>query len=270
MPKNFIEELMQKNILITNDDGFESPGLHALADALRPLGHVTIVAPTTEKSACAHSLTLTRPLRFVQIDDDFFKLDDGTPSDCVYLALHALFDENRWPDLIVSGINIGANMGEDVTYSGTAAAAMEGVLQGVPSIAFSQVFERGEDVLKDFDFALAKNVAFSLVERIFKEGFPLPPREFLNVNIPYCTPSTCKGIKVTRYGRRKYGNEAHLHRNPRGLEYYWIGTPSLGWEATEDGNCDLQAIEDGYISICPTRLDLSSYESIKRLDHWLK
>lgn len=261
---------MQKHILITNDDGFESPGLHALADALSSLAHVTVVAPTTEKSACAHSLTLTRPLRFVQIDDDFFKLDDGTPSDCVYLALHALFCENKWPDLIVSGINIGANMGEDVTYSGTAAAAMEGVLQGVPSIAFSQVFNKGEEVLKDFDFALAKQTAHDLVKRILHQGFPLPPREFLNVNIPYCSPSTCKGIRTTKYGKREYGNEAHLHRNPRGLEYYWIGAPSLGWEASKDGACDLKAIEDGYVSITPTKLDLSAHESIQKVDSWLK
>jgi len=260
---------MQKHILITNDDGFESPGLHALADALSSLAHVTVVAPTTEKSACAHSLTLTRPLRFVQIDDDFFKLDDGTPSDCVYLALHALFCEDKWPDLIVSGINIGANMGEDVTYSGTAAAAMEGVLQGVPSIAFSQAFKRGEEVLKDFQFELAKQTAFDLVKRILTDGFPLAPREFLNVNIPYCSPSTCKGIRTTKYGKREYGNEAHLHRNPRGLEYYWIGAPNLGWEASKDGDCDLRAIQDGYVSITPTKLDLTANESIKRLENWL-
>jgi 5'-nucleotidase len=261
---------MKKHILITNDDGFESPGLRALSEALSPLAHITIVAPTTEKSACAHSLTLTRPLRFIQIDDDFFKLDDGTPSDCVYLALHALFCENKWPDLIVSGINLGANMGEDVTYSGTAAAAMEGVLQGVPSIAFSQVFNRGEEVLQDFDFALAKTVAFDLVKRIFENGYPLPKREFLNVNIPYCAPSSCKGFKTTRFGRREYGNEAHLHRNPRGLEYYWIGAPSLGWESSKDGNCDLKAIQDGYVSITPTKLDLSAHESIQKVTKWLK
>lgn len=260
---------MEKQILITNDDGFESPGLHALADALKPLGKVTIVAPTTEKSACGHSLTLTRPLRFVQISDDFFKLDDGTPTDCVYLALNALFHENKMPDLIVSGINLGANMGEDVTYSGTAGAAMEGVLQGIPSIAFSQVFEKGEENLSTFDFELAKKTAYDLAKRVFEKGFPLSNRQFLNVNIPYLSAKSCKGIKTTCFGKRKYGNEAHLHRNPRGLEYYWIGAPSLGWKAGRDKSCDLGAISDGYVSISPTLLDLSAYHSMTKVNDWL-
>ncbi|MCD8476655.1 MAG: 5'/3'-nucleotidase SurE, partial [Sulfurospirillum sp.] len=132
-----------KRILITNDDGFESAGLHALARALRPLGHVTIVAPSSEKSACGHSLTLTRPLRFISLEETFFKLDDGTPTDCIYLSLNALFEGENKPDLIVSGINKGSNLGEDITYSGTASAAMEGALHGVPSIAISQVYVGG-------------------------------------------------------------------------------------------------------------------------------
>ncbi|NLC28810.1 MAG: 5'/3'-nucleotidase SurE [Campylobacteraceae bacterium] len=261
---------MKKQILITNDDGYESPGLHALVDALRPLGRVTVVAPTTEKSACGHSLTLTRPLRFVQVSDDFFKLDDGTPTDCIYLALNALFYENKMPDLIVSGINLGANMGEDITYSGTAGAAMEGVLQGVPSIAFSQVFEKGEENLSTFNFALAKRTAYDLVKRVFEKGFPLKDRQFLNVNIPYLPPALCNGIRTTCFGRREYGNEAHLHRNPRGLEYYWIGAPSLGWEANKDNGCDLSAIKDGYVSITPALLDLSAYRSLSKVNDWLE
>ncbi len=139
-----------KEILITNDDGYESEGLLALIDALKDFGHITVVAPSTEKSACGHSLTLTRPLSFVSVGDDFYKLDDGTPSDCVYLALNSLFEFKK-PDLLVSGINKGSNMGEDITYSGTAAAAMEGVLQGIPSIAISQVMDFTQPV---GDFAL--------------------------------------------------------------------------------------------------------------------
>ena len=132
-----------KQILITNDDGYESDGLLALIEAVKDLGQVTIVAPATEKSACGHSLTLTRPLRFVSVGDDFYKLDDGTPSDCVYLALHSIFEENK-PDLVLSGINRGANMGEDITYSGTASGAMEAALHGIPSIALSQVMTKTE------------------------------------------------------------------------------------------------------------------------------
>ena len=127
-----------KEILITNDDGFEARGLLELASALRGVANVTIVAPSSEKSACSHSLTLTRPLRFIKLDDGFFKLDDATPADCVYLALRALY--NRKPDLVISGINHGANVAEDVTYSGTCGGAMEGVLQGIPALAVSQFY----------------------------------------------------------------------------------------------------------------------------------
>lgn len=260
---------MSKRILITNDDGFESPGLKALVEALSPLAKITVVAPTTEKSACGHSLTLTKPLRFVQISDDFFKLDDGTPSDCIYLALNALFCEDSLPDLIVSGINLGANMGEDITYSGTAGAAMEGVLQGIPSIAISQVFEKGDENLNIFDFALAKKTIFDIAQKIFKEGYPLEEREFLNINIPYLPISKSNGIKITSYGKRDYGNEAHLYRNPRGLEYYWIGAPSLGWESSISRCCDLKAINDGYVSVTPTMLNLTAKSSIKRVQNWI-
>lgn len=259
----------KKRILITNDDGFESEGLLALVEAMRPLGEVTVVAPTTEKSACGHSLTLTRPLRFVQIADDFFKLDDGTPTDCIYLALHALFNEDKKPDLVVSGINLGANLGEDITYSGTASAAMEAVLQGIPAIAFSQVFERGGASLDRFGFNLAKETATTLARKVLTEGFPLGKRRFLNVNIPPCSPSACQGMRVTSLGKRLYGNEAHLHRNPRGLEYYWIGAPALQWKSTDKKFCDLTAVGEHYVSITPIHLDLSAYDEMQRLDTWL-
>ena len=151
-----------KKILITNDDGYESEGLLALIDALKDMAHITVVAPSSEKSACGHSLTLTRPLSFVSVGDDFFKLDDGTPSDCIYLALHSMFENNK-PDLVISGINKGSNMGEDITYSGTAAGAMEGVLQGVPAIAISQVMDFTQP---SGDFALAKLPKPAAVERV--------------------------------------------------------------------------------------------------------
>ncbi|WP_457597739.1 5'/3'-nucleotidase SurE [Hydrogenimonas sp.] len=259
-----------KRILITNDDGFESPGLHALVEALRPLGHITVVAPTLEKSACGHSLTLTRPLRFVEIDDDFFKLDDGTPTDCVYLSKYALFDERTPPDLVVSGINKGANMGEDITYSGTAAAAMEAVLQGIPGVAISQVCgHSGCREVDELGYELAKEAAFRVCRKILDGGFPLPKRRFLNINVPPIAPSECRGYRVTKAGYRLYGNDAQVHRNPRGEEYYWLGLHPLRWVKDEKMLCDFEAIAAGYVSVTPIQLDLTSYEDLDRLEKWL-
>ncbi|WP_458700775.1 5'/3'-nucleotidase SurE [Sulfurospirillum sp. 1307] len=258
-----------KQILITNDDGFESDGLKALVEALKPLGHVTVVAPTTEKSACGHSLTLTRPLRFVKLDDDFYKLDDGTPTDCIYLSLHALFKEDNLPDLVVSGINKGSNMGEDITYSGTASAAMEAVLQGVPAIAISQVYENGVESIKKYGYDLAQKYAYEISKKILDGGFPLGERRFLNINIPPIKLSECKGIKVTHAGYKMYNNDAHLHRNPRGEEYYWIGTHVLDWQPSKNKSCDLSAIEDGYVSVTPIKLDMSAYEDMNKLSEWV-
>ncbi len=256
-----------KRILITNDDGFDSPGLHALAEALRPLGRVTIVAPTLEKSASGHSLTLTRPLRFIEVADDFFKLDDGTPTDCVFLALNKLYDEHHRPDLVISGINKGANMGEDITYSGTAAAAMEAVLQGIPALAISQVCDNGCEAL---DYTLARATVVPLARRILTEGFPLPPRHFLNVNIPPILPDQCQGLRITRAGRRAYANNADVHRNPRGIEYYWIGLPRFDWIPDKGENVtDFEAIEQGYVSLTPVQLDMTAHAAIAPLREWL-
>ena len=143
-----------KHILVTNDDGFDSKGLLALVEALKPLGKVTVVAPTTEKSACGHSLTLTRPLHFVELEKDFYKLDDGTPTDCIFLSLNKLFENDNKPDIVISGINVGANMGEDITYSGTASAAMEAVLQDIPAIAISQVYNNGGETIDTYGYDL--------------------------------------------------------------------------------------------------------------------
>jgi len=256
-----------KEILVTNDDGYESDGLHALIEALRPLGHVTVVAPASEKSACGHSLTLTRPLRFVSVEDDFYKLEDGTPSDCVYLALHSIF-ENRKPDLIVSGINRGANMGEDITYSGTVSAAMEGVLYDVPSIAVSQVLTHSQAGNMEYDYHLAATVTASLVQKIFASQFPLEPRKLLNLNIPNLTSKEqFKGIKITKAAHRYYGNDAHRHVNPRGEEYWWLGLHPLEWR--DDLECDFNAIMEGYASLTPIMLDLTCHNSLSSLKQWL-
>ncbi|MDD5158275.1 5'/3'-nucleotidase SurE [Sulfurimonas sp.] len=255
-------------ILVTNDDGYEANGLLSLVEALRELDDVSVVvvAPANEKSACGHSLTLVRPLRFVSVGDDFYKLDDGTPSDCVYLSLSAMYGDSK-PDLLVSGINRGSNMGEDITYSGTCAGAMEAVLHDIPAIAISQVMDFSNPA---GDFTLAKKVIKELVLKIKNGSFPLPPREFLNVNIP-SDVSEAKMV-VTYAGYRVYANDAHLHRNPRGEEHYWLGLHPLNFSARvgNSGISDYEAIEAGHVSISPIQLDMSAYKSINRLEDWIK
>jgi len=258
-----------KQILVTNDDSFESEGLEALVEALKPLGHVSVVAPTTEKSACGHSLTLTRPLNFIKVKEDFYKLDDGTPTDCVFLSLNKLFTKENRPDIVISGINIGSNMGEDITYSGTASAAMEAVLQGIPAIAISQVYKNHGESIKELGYGLAQESIVTLVKKIFADEFPLPSRRFLNVNIPPVPTSECKGFKVTRAGNRLYAHNAEVHYNPRGKEYYWIGLPELGWMETKGHTTDFEAINDGYVSITPVHLDMTSYDDIESLSEWI-
>jgi 5'-nucleotidase len=257
-----------KHILITNDDGYESKGLKALIEALKPLANITVVAPSTEKSACGHSLTLTRPLHFIQLEENFYKLDDGTPSDCVFLALNKLFANNK-PDLVISGINIGSNMGEDITYSGTASAAMESVLQGIPAIAISQVYAESGKSIDEFGYSLAQDAIYELVKKIFTDNYPLPKRKFLNINIPPIAKEDSKGYKITRAGNRLYAHNAEVHYNPRGKEYYWIGLPELGWMDTKGHITDFEAINEGYISITPIMLDMTSYSDIESLKEWL-
>ncbi|WP_172201731.1 5'/3'-nucleotidase SurE [Campylobacter sp. RM16188] len=250
-----------KEILITNDDGFEAKGLHELARALKeiPDTNVTIVAPSSEKSACAHSLTLTKPLRFIKIDDNFFKLDDATPSDCVYLALHALY--NKKPDLIISGINHGANLGEDITYSGTCGAAMEGVLQGVKSIAFSQFYKN--DSIDMLGFSLAREIVKFIIPRVLDGRICLPERQFLNVNIPAVTQKDFKGYQVVPVGRRSYATHATLNRNPRGVEYYWLGNAALDYEQGDPS--DISVVNEGYASLTPIMLDMTAHASLNSL-----
>jgi len=259
--------MSRKKILITNDDGYESEGIAALREALLPLGDVTVVAPSTEKSACGHSLTLTRPLHFIKLDENFYKLDDGTPSDCIFLALNKLFADQK-PDIVISGINIGSNMGEDITYSGTASAAMEAVLQEIPGIAISQVYAEHGKSIDEYGYELAMESIAILVEKIFADQFPLPARKFLNVNVPPLPPQECKGFKVTRAGNRLYAHNAQVHYNPRGKEYYWIGLPELGWMETKGHITDFEAINDGYISVSPIELDMTAHNEIVQLQEW--
>jgi 5'-nucleotidase len=257
-----------KKILLTNDDGFDSPALLALVEALTPLAEVITVAPTLEKSACGHSLTLTKPLRFVELKPNFYKLDDGTPTDCVFLALHKIYKETM-PDLVISGINIGANMGEDITYSGTASGAMEAVLQGVPAIAISQDFSDEMSEKDGFNYELAKESIVHLVTKIFDGSFPLAPRKFLNINIPALTPNQSKGFRVTKTGSRVYSNDADSHTNPRGQEYFWIGLVNHEWRENKGQMTDVEAVKSGYISITPIHLDMTSHQDIKELEKWI-
>jgi 5'-nucleotidase len=160
-------------------------------------------------------------------------------------------------------------MGEDITYSGTASGAMEAVLQGIPAIAISQVYRDHGKSIDTLGYDLAKESIVTLVKKIFANDFPLPSRRFLNVNIPSISPKECKGFKVTRAGNRLYGHHAEVHHNPRGKEYYWIGLPILGWMETTGHVTDFEAINDGYVSITPVQLDMTSYDDISALDSWL-
>ena len=254
-----------REILITNDDGFEARGLLELASALREIAHVTIVTPSSQKSACSHSLTLTRPLRFIAIGDDFYKLDDATPSDCVYLALRALY--SRKPDLVISGINHGANVAEDITYSGTCGGAMEGVLQGIPSIAISQYYKA--DSLDKYGFSLACDLALNLVKRIFERGFPLPAKQFLNLNVPALSASEFLGVKCAKIGDKFYGTDATLNRNPRGEEYYWLGNATFEFDRNKNKDCDIELLMQGWATLSPVKLNLTAEEQLAGLEKWL-
>ncbi len=261
--------MQRKEILITNDDGYEAKGLHALIEAIQSLENVnvTIVAPANEKSACGHSLTLTKPLRFIGVDDNFYKLEDGTPSDCVYLSLSAIYGEEKKPDLVISGINYGSNMGEDITYSGTCAGAMEAVLHDIPAFAISQVVDFSDAFV---DYTLAAKAAKKIASMLLDAKLILPKREFLNINIP--PHKSDAKFRVTYAGYRHYFNDAHLHKNPRGEEYYWLGLHPLSFEkraSKEHLISDFEAIEAGDISITPVMLDLTSYKSMQHLEEIL-
>ena len=255
-----------KEILITNDDGFEARGMLELACALKKIANVTIVAPSSEKSACSHSLTLTKPLRFIKLDDGFFKLDDATPSDCVYLGLEMLFNAKK-PDLIISGINHGANVAQDITYSGTCGGAMEGVLQGIPSLAVSQFYMN--DSLDRYGFDLACEITLNLVEKIFKNGFPLPTKQFLNLNFPAVGKAEFKGLKVVPCGDKFYSTDAQTNRNPRGWEYHWLGLTDFNFDKSLNLNTDIGLLTEGYATLTPISLNLTAHNELKSVEKWL-
>jgi 5'-nucleotidase len=239
-------------ILVTNDDGINSAGIRALADALTDLGEVHVVAPDREQSAVGHALTLHRPLRVDTIGERWSAVN-GTPSDCVNLAVLGLLSEP--PVLVVSGVNHGSNLGDDVTYSGTVAAAMEGALLGVPSMAVSQVEPDATG------FAAAGEVARLVAMRVLVEG--LPRQTLLNVNVP---PGRLAGIRLTRLGRRVYREKAVREVDPRGRPYYWIGAGPPEWDEDEDS--DISAIRGGFATVTPVHLDLTNYSVLRRMAEW--
>jgi 5'-nucleotidase len=238
-------------ILVTNDDGGRSDGIHALARALAALGEVTIVAPHVEASAIGHALTLRRPLRMEQVGEGVFEVD-GTPTDCVNVAVVKLF--HALPDLVVSGINKGLNLGDDVTYSGTVAGAMEGALLGIPSIAVSLERTHGE-----YDFAPAAAAAATIARVVLREG--LPGRTFLNLNAPLGQP---RGFRLTVQARRNHVTVVDERLDPRGRPYYWIEEGQNDWEPHD--RSDYQAVRDGYISVTPLHPDLTDHAALSRLE----
>jgi 5'-nucleotidase len=237
-------------ILVTNDDGIYSEGIRKLAAALAPIGDVTIVAPDREQSAASHALTLNHPLRLLQLEEKAW-IVDGTPTDCVNLGVLKLMKDDR-PDLVVSGINFGPNLGDDVTYSGTISAAFEGALLNIPSIALSAL------VGEHFSFDRCAEFAALLTRRVL-EG-DRNPAIILNVNFPL---GAFAGVKVTKLGRRIYSEGIIERRDPRGRTYYWIGGGAPTWHPGE--GTDFEAVESGFVSITPLHLDLTHYDSIPRL-----
>lgn len=241
-------------ILVCNDDGIRSEGIVTLARAMKRLGDVYIVAPDREQSAVSHALTLHRPLRFENIADKAYAVD-GTPTDCIILAVNGGILPRK-PDLIVSGINKGGNLGEDVSYSGTVSAAMEGTLLGIPSIAVSLVGR------SDFDFTTSAAFALKLARLTLKNG--LPKDTLLNVNVP--KGDKVKGVRITRQGKRVFGDIVHEKTDPRGKKYYWIGGDMLRWEGGDD--TDFASITKGYVSITPVHLDMTNYSAISEMQFW--
>jgi 5'-nucleotidase len=242
-------------ILLTNDDGFRAAGIGLLRQALAPLGRVIVVAPERQQSAAGHALTLTSPLRINWVDEDTISVD-GTPTDCVLLAMRGLLD--RRPDILVSGMNHGPNLGDDVTYSGTVAAAFEGTLLGLPSIAISV------NAWHEPDFSAGAAFGPRIVQEVLQHG--LPNGALLNVNVPSLPIQAVQGVKITRLGKRVYRDDVVKQTDPRGKDYYWIGGKEPIWLPGEE--TDFDAVERGMISITPLHLDLTDYKSIDTLRSW--
>lgn len=243
------------NILVTNDDGILAPGLALLADVCRAVANVTVVAPDREQSATSHALTLHRPVRPMRRPDGAFQVD-GTPTDCVMLALEALMPER--PEFVFSGVNHGPNMGEDVLYSGTVAAAMEAVALGVPGIAISFAGNQAETL------ATYRDLLVGLVRRITAAG--LPRDTLLNLNLPRVPAGEVKGVRATRLGSRFFSGSLARMKDPWGKEIFWIGGGTITWTGGEDS--DHVAVGEGYVSVTPLHMDLTNYPLLETVRGW--
>lgn len=242
-------------ILVTNDDGFDAPGLTALIEAVEPLGRLVVAAPDREQSGASHSLTLDRPLRAIEVAEGRFRIT-GTPTDCVHLAFYALTGE-RSPALVVSGINRGLNIGDDVTYSGTVAGALEGALLHVPSLAFSAQ----TDASGHADYGPTAALARRMAAEVLRRG--LPAGVLLNVNVPSGRP---KGLRITRQGSRTYRATAEQRLDPSGRPYYWIAGMDMTPAGEPDG--DHAALHDGFVSVTPLHANLTHEASLPVLREW--
>lgn len=243
-----------RKLLLSNDDGVHAPGLRALYEGLSAHARLRVVAPDRDKSGASNSLTLSRPLALTALDNGFYSVD-GTPADCVYLGVNGVWDEK--PDLVISGINHGGNLGDDVLYSGTVAAAMEGRNLGMPAIAMSLVGSRY--------FETAGRVAASLVGAA--DSLSLPPRSLLNVNVPDLPWEQVRGFRVTRMGYRGPSTEPLKVQDPRGRDRYWIA--AAGENADDGPDTDFAAIEAGYVSITPLQTDLTRHAALQDVQGWL-
>ncbi|MDD1612474.1 MAG: 5'/3'-nucleotidase SurE [Methylococcaceae bacterium] len=245
------------HILLSNDDGYLAEGLAALADALRPYADISVVAPDRNRSAASNSLTLDMPLRAHVADNGFIKVD-GTPTDCVHLAITGLLEPE--PDMVFAGINHGANLGDDVLYSGTVAAATEGRFLGLPAVAISLVCTE-----EPKHFATAAEVAVVLLRRLLLK--PLPRDTLLNVNVPDVAIHDLKGYRATRLGQRHKSEPMIKQSDPRGRTVYWVGPP--GAEQDAGPGTDFDAVSAGFVSITPLQLDLTLYDRINTVRNWL-
>lgn len=243
-------------ILISNDDGIESIGIRALSEAAREFGEVTVVAPHRERSTSGHSLTLHKPLRIFEVEKGFYATT-GTPADCIYLGIREILKSK--PDRILSGINGGANLGTDVHYSGTVAAAREGALMNIPSYAFSLVdmlSKEPKTTREPMKFEVGREIAKKILSLTLETAFP--SHTLLNINIPNLNLEQIRGIRVGRQGFRYYANEVTKRVDPRGRDYYWIGGPYLGFEQQEDSDCHL--VDNGFVSVTPLTIDCTHNE----------
>jgi 5'-nucleotidase len=248
-------------LLCTNDDGILAYGLECLVRAAEPLGEITVVAPYRDLSATSHSLTLHHPLRPVKRVERRYQVD-GTPTDCVMLAVEALMDQR--PDFVLSGINHGQNMGEDVLYSGTVAAAMEGLALGIPSIAISFA---GGDLRADVSLLDEQIETLSRLLAHLTSLPRFPEQTLLNVNLPPRPASGIRGVRLTRLGRRVYSDSLRPMEDPWGRRIYWIGGGSVSWEASGIDS-DFQAVNDGYVSVTPLHLDLTHRDMLDSAENW--